>query len=75
MLIFENKLLLLFYLETDGAQGAGDVVVTTVTPEDASTMPPEPNMLEKEFYKVKEQLITGKSGSFTYSSSLFGTNE
>ena len=54
-------------LETDGdgAQGAGDkydAAVTMMTPDEAPTSaaPEEPGFLQTQFYKMKEQLITGE---------------
>lgn len=45
--------------ETDGAQGAGDEASTPGGEEaSSSTAPAEPNVIEKQFFIVKEQLIT-----------------
>ena len=54
-----KKMLCFCFSESDGAQGAGDETATMAT-EAAPTAPAEPNVLEQQFYKVKEELITGR---------------
>ena len=54
----KERKMFFFFPESDGAQGAGDDTATMAT-EAAPTAPAEPNVLEQQFYKVKEELITG----------------